>query len=120
MTETTAQDVTPRQDTITLKNGRKMTLSEPTLLDFRDFEKLAGKSWFEMSNGSEMRMSMTELGILIWCLIRKDGVSEQDQIAGKWAITLEEFLINVDNSSLTENKEKIGGFLAPDGPIQDG
>ena len=115
-------DVTPRQQQITLGSGERLILMEPTLLDFRDFEKLTGKEWYEMFSAEDdrLRISMTELGILLWCMVRKTGVTEAQQVAGTWAITLDEFLARCTVTDFTAMQEHVGGFLSPDGPIRDG
>jgi hypothetical protein len=110
-------DVTPQQKTITLESGRVLHLTDLSLLDFRDGERILKRGhdkWLPTPAQVDTwpHSFLEALGVLLWLLARKHGVSKADQIAGKWPFSLDELLVDASDVDIVEHKDLIAAFYA--------
>jgi len=108
-------DVTPQEVVIKLESGRELHLSDLTLLDYRDGEKRIGRShgrWLpSKSNADTWEYSIIEaFAVVLWLAARKHGVTKQDQLAGKWALSLEDLIQEATGEDLVRHLELVVSF----------
>ena len=113
------EEVTPRWERIKLAGGRVLMLQDLSMLDIRDGEKLLGRpmdEWLPQRENDPgyTHSSVEAFGVILWLLSRKAGVSKADQIAGKWAFTLEDLLADVTRPDVIQHAKTIVGFFGGD------
>ena len=115
MRDDTPGDYLPMQLDLALACGRKITLREMTMLDYRDGEKLLERSrpdWFRIdAKTGEVKVDYTTLGVLIWLMARKTDVSRENQLRGKWAFTLDDLLVDFTERDFMRNGSEITSFF---------
>lgn len=110
------QNIICRVEEIQLKSGRILHLHELNFLDFRDGEHLLGRpleKWFDKDDASFS--AVKTLGIFLWLCSRKDGISKADQIAGKWAFSLDVLLCDLTDGDIERHQAVILSFFGRSG-----
>ncbi len=78
------------------------------MLDLADLEKLTGKRLGEVLNEPIGR----DVSVLVWLLVRKEGRTREEILAGKWALRLEEFQAEFTLRDWNSTKESFLRFFA--------
>lgn len=102
-----AAEVVPETRTVTLKSGRKLVFHELSMLDLRDLERFK-------RNEKVAEDSLDLVAYYVWLMARKEGVPREKQLAGKWAMTFEDLLIDLAPGDLKELAAVIRPFSASD------
>jgi len=95
-------------ETITLSDGRKIRISEPTMFEIADATKLLSgdmREWFEEKN------LFQSLAVLLWLCSRGDGLTVEEKVARRWKVDLDTFLASLSPRDVKSNADVMLRFF---------
>lgn len=91
---------------ITLESGLELTLYPLTMKDIQDGEdELKMGPMVKWMNHENMKIS--NYGKVIWLLARKTGKTQEQQLKGDWALSLDQVMVNLTITDVNKYAQRI-------------
>lgn len=104
-------ETTPKVREITLKSGKILRLHELSLLDISDGEDLLKKpsdEWFpKNADDKETKVTSRMLGVLVWLMVRKDGLTRDQILARQWPVSIDDVMEQMTLKDLAQHSQTI-------------